>query len=393
MPWFEKCDVISRPQLSNKLYTLLSKQKQQVVSAKCLLNFNQDFFYPESLRGLCLNLYGNYMLTEEDRLWLHPALGRATTVFNTGFDTDQIQTKLPQIKKFIQNGWHCATDMNKGQGDQSAGIYVYRNIDEYAVTVEDYRLVIEHIPSFDPPEMSGKLSDWIDKYIKLVRSYDTLATVTNMAKRLFPEATVMSHKNTNTFFKSNESYVYVNYAWKIAAQENTVHLKLHPSLGFSTYEVEKHTVPIICPSTIGYEESVTTWEQMDSRRRKHIQSTLAWTNETLPFHRHIQRSAVKKTARVDAYIANLGFHRGNIMYSKSVICGSSDAPYTPIEVTKLTESQSVAFTTDDLMHVIMKNHKRVKDELGIDIFNSTYINDTSDAFTFSPAILAILCQE
>ena len=131
---------------------------------------------------------------------------------------------------------------------------------------------------------------------------------------------------------------------------------------------------------------------MDKRRLDHIQTTLSWTNDSVPFHRHIQRSALQRTARVDAYIANRGCHRGKLMYSKSVICGSSTAEYEPHDATKLTETESVAFTTEKLMGLIAKNHRKVREATGIHIFNSDYIDSESMNFTFPPDVLRILCE-
>ena len=363
-------------------------QKQQVKKVKCLLNFNEDFFYPESLRGLSVELFGGYVLSESDRLWLHPALGRSLTVFETGHGPDEIAERLDELRGVIRAGSLMCRD-----GDQSAGLYVYRTTDEYAVMVEDYRLVIEHIPDYDAvPPLEGTLSAWVQKYIAMARTKDVLSEIKTMALQSFPGATMVSHKTTNTFFKTNDSLVYVNYAWNITQRDKSAYVKLHPSLGYIKYEVEPHRSSIIVPSTIGYESVVTTWDDMDSRRLSHIQATLSWTNERLPFHRHIQRDAVRRTAAVDGYIATLGCHRGQIMYSKSVMCGSSTAKFTPSEVTKLTATKAVAFPTHELIEMIAAKHSEVWRKLGINIFNPEFINEESTEFTFTPTILRTLCE-
>ena len=352
-----------------------------------MLNFNKDFFYPGTTRGLFVELYGGYQLSSADRMWIHPAMNRTTTIFSTGCDSDEISAQMDRIKKLIKNGWYVEGDTNKGSGDQSVGLYVFRTTDEYAVTHEDYRLVIEHIPSMELPALSGKLSDWVREYELQASDNDTLEKVTSMAMKLFPKASMISHKQTNAFFKRETSYVYLNYAWKLNANEKHAYLKFHPSLGFCKYEVEPHTIPIVCPATIGYEGEVTPWSEMDPRRLLHINNTLSWTDEQVPFHRHIQRSTVTKNAAVDAYIAAVGLTRGEHMYTKCVICGSSNAAYTPDEVMALTKQDVVPFSVKSLVPFIDKNHHKVPR-----LFNPRLISEDGLTLHLPPDMLRDLCK-
>lgn len=386
--WFHTNRVAPRPELYNKLESHFADQKQQIRNVRCLLNLNVDFFYPGCLRGLSVELYGGYVLSEADALWLHPAMNRCCTIFTTGCDAEEITSKLPELKRLIHgNSWCVEDDPSHGGGDQSVGLYVYRTTDEYAVTREDFRVIIEHVPNITRPPLKGKLSDWMQHYELACRDLDTLESVTTMARSIFPHADMVSHKQTNAFFKRESSYVYLNYAWKLNANEDHAYVKMHPSLGFCRYAVEPHTIPIICPATIGYEDHVTTWSEMNPRRLEHINRALSWTNEALPFHRHIQRTTVAKNAAADAYIASIGLTRGEYLYAKCVICGSCEAPYAPEDVLALTSEETVPFGVVDLIEHIRKNHADVKD-----LFNPKYISADGTTLMLAPDILRTLCS-
>ena len=396
---FEVCKSINandkRRVVLQTLKEHLSHQSSQVGRVMCHSNANIDFFYPGCMRGISLELFGGYELSEKDRLWLHPAMHRTTTIFDTGCTTAEVLAQLPQIRKFLRDGWSVRDDPACGSGDQSAGVYVTRKTDDFAVMTEEFSLIIEHIPYFaNMPKLEGKLSDWVNRYIEEVRNYDTLSKVTEMAKQLFPECTVLWSKNTNAFYQKDISYIYVNYAWRLQPSvDKWVYLKLHPSLGYFRYTFETSTPQtIICPSTIGYREEITAWSDMTEERQKHINDTLSWTNEELPFHRHIQRMPVSISAPLEVSLGNLGLTRGEKLYTKCSICGSSTAPFTPEEAVLLTRTQSIPFKAQDILPYIMRNFAKVRSTTGISMFNPDFVSADSKTFMIPPDALRALCD-
>jgi len=375
----------------------LQIQRQKVKRAECLLNFSVDYMYPDALRGLTFEFFGGYVLSAEDSLWLHPAMNKSTTVFRTGSTTGDIDAKLKQIKAKIRAGWCVEGDERNGGGDQSVGLYYVENTDtdDTFTTTKEYRIVVEHVPNIDRPPLKGTLDDWLTEYESIVGAIDTFTQIQDMVQAVFPAATKEYHKITNTFFRSAETIVYVNYANVVGIRENYTYMKLHPTVGFMQLSLQANRrESIIVAASIGFNEHITSWGNMSDGRLADLRRKITWTSDK-PFHCLVQRSTNPFTSEVDKYLGAQGLYKSfspNNLHTVCVICGSSDSKTTPNDILSLSpkDSPNVPFPIDDLMSHIVANYARVADD-GHDLFNPEYLTPDKKSLRLPEDALASLC--
>lgn len=399
MSWFTSHPDRSSPELTLLYKTLrdhLHKQRLQVQRVECLVNGNVDFMYRDSgtMRGLTIEFFDGYELSEQDRLWLHPAMNKSTTVFSTGSTTEQIEIKIRGIKRKVNEGWYVEGDEAKGGGDQSVGLYYFnkRNTDTLQ-TEKEYRIVVEHVPKIIAPPLTGTLGEWLTKYHAIVSTMDTFTPVQRMVHDIFPCATKLSHKLTNTFFRKANSIVYVNYAHVLDLQDSEAYIKLHPTLGYIELKIEPNrSTSIICPATIGFSNHLTAWSDMHPQRISSISKKMTWTDSNKPYHCHIQRATFTRSPGVVLDFSHRKLFDPVDLITAYVSCGSSSSPPTPLDVITLSPIQSaeVSFPISQLLDFIVQNHLRVT-EAGHTIFNPQYLTQDRRGLRLPCDVLKSLC--
>ena len=315
--WFNDDDVPKNLKVhARSLYDYFEPKRAFVQRVKCLYNFGPSKF---GYRGCSVQLKPTYVLSEEDRIWIHEDLFKSTTVALCNVRSDTVDAKLGAIRDRV---WA----IGGLRGDNDFGVYVERRAHDYSSTLEHvYYAILTQTPALDDIPLEGTLETWIAQlraaYTKVDAREDAMAIITG----IFPKATCVDHKTTNMFMRDNSTWRFVNSVWNVRPSETSIFVRTHPSVGYSRFTLEETSRSKMIPIDMGYTEVMASMEEMDAARKQHIRETHRWGSDQ-PVHVRAQMEV--RPWRRDAPLRGMGIYDPTPLHTLAIKLGVMTEPMT-----------------------------------------------------------------
>ena len=221
--WFNDNDVPKNLKAhARRLYEYFEPKRAFVVRVTCLYNFGPSNF---GYRGCSIQLKPTYVLSEEDRIWIHADLFKSTTVALCNVRSDTMDSKLDAVRERV---WAVA-DL---RGDNDFGVYVERRARDYSSALEHvYHAILTQTPSLDVVPLEGTLEQWIAQLRAAYTAVNAREDAMSIITSIFPKATCLDHKTTNMFIRDNSTWRFVNSVWNVRPSETDIFVRTHPSVG------------------------------------------------------------------------------------------------------------------------------------------------------------------
>ena len=317
--WFDDSDVPKNlKQESGKLMAFFesSNRRSHIIAVRCLYNFGPGLDH-DGYRGLCVHLKSTYVLSKEDRIWLHPDHFKSLTIAKCHVSQKTMDTQIEAVRDKIFE--------HEMSGDHDYGVYMERTTEEYSPDMKHtyYAAFMSSLPS---PELTGDINQWVTK----ARAARATITMHDDAMKIicdtFPSAECINRKTTNVFMRDNSTWRFLNCAWNIQPDEEDIYIRLHPSVGYARFTSADTDKSTVVPSDMGFGTSITSYEDISTGRQRHINETHSWDGEQ-PVHIRVQHDT--RQWKREAPLRRLGIYDPQILATIAIKLGYPQTPLTP----------------------------------------------------------------
>ena len=315
--WFNDDDVPKNlTRHAKRVFNFFEPRRASVVSVRCFYNFGP---IQGGYRGLSVQLKPTYVLSEEDRLWLHGDYYRSTTVALCHVSDETMRVNLKKVRSKV---WLTTGLTN----DDEFGVYMERRPREYSAEIDCvYHAILTRTPTKREIAFTGTVENWVARVRAAYTSMDPREDNLRQIRDIFPKAECVKHATTNIFLRDNSTWRFINCAWNVKPTEESVYLLTHPSVGYSIFNVEAGDRSKTIPIDMGVSEQVTSLESMKPARRQHIKNTHRWDSEQSV---HIRVQTEARDWRREAPLRSMGLYDPTTLHVVALKLGYPDEPMT-----------------------------------------------------------------